>query len=176
MKKSDTIKILGMLAAAYPNMKEINEIQVEIWHECLKDIDKDAALVAIKKNILESPYPPTIADIRKQVVEVSTPKQLDASEAWGEVMQAIKSYGYYREKEAMESMSPVAARTAKYMGWQEICHSEKPDVIRGQFLKMYGTVVEREYQERLLPQELKGEMKALTEKLGNQFSLRGEAQ
>lgn len=165
MTKPEVIKLLGMLAAAYPNMKEINSLQVELWHDCLKDVDKDVALAAIKKNILESPFPPTIADIRNQLSEVTTPEseRLDGASGWGEVIKAIKEYGYYREKEALESMTPVTRKVVKYMGWQEICHSEKPDVVRGQFLKMYEIVGERERQSRLLPLDFKEEITQIAE-------------
>lgn len=160
MTESEVIKLLAMLAAAYPNMKEVNEIQVTLWHDCLKDIDSRVALAAIKKNILESPFPPTIADIRKQVTEVTAleSEKLDGATAWGEAMKAIKHYGYYREKEALESMSPMTAKVVKYMGWEEICHSEKIDVVRGQFLKMYEALSKRANQERLLPTDFKEKM------------------
>lgn len=166
MKKTDVIKLLGMLAAAYPNMKEVDEVMVDIWYECLKDIDIKVGIAAIKKNILESPFPPTIADIRKQVSEVTTSEKdrLDGAEGWGEVIKAIREYGYYREKEALESMSPVTAKVVKYMGWQEICHGDKIDVVRGQFLRMYDTVAERERQDRLLPMEFKRDMEQLATK------------
>lgn len=153
MKKSDVIKLIGVLSAAYPNMKEVNEAMVEIWFECLKDIDIEVALVGVKKNILESPYPPSISDIRKQVGEVLTPieENINGSESWGEVMSAIRRFGYNRQIEALESMSGVTRKVVKYMGWQEMCHSEKPDVVRGQFLKMFEMVLAREKQSRILP-------------------------
>ena len=49
MTKSEVIKLLAMLAAAYPNMKEIEAPTVEIWYDCLEDIDSNIALTAIKK-------------------------------------------------------------------------------------------------------------------------------
>ncbi|SCG82697.1 hypothetical protein DW1_1124 [Proteiniborus sp. DW1] len=165
MTKPEVIKLLAMLAAAYPNMKEVNEVQINLWYDCLKDIDTKVALAAIKKHILESTFPPSIAEIRKQVMEVATPanEKLDGASGWGEVIKAIKEYGYYREKEALESMTPVTRKVVKYMGWQEICHSEKPDVVRGQFLKMYETVAEREKQDRLLPETFREEIKQISE-------------
>lgn len=169
MKKTDVIKILTMLSSAYPNMKEITEITVDIWYDCLKDIDVKVAIPAIKKHILESPFSPSVADVRKQIAEVTTPEEdrIDGSKAWGEVISAIRGYGYYRKEEALENMSPTTAKVVKYMGWQEICHSEKPDVVRGQFLKMYNTVAEREKQDRLLPGDFKKEINEIAENNGS---------
>ena len=65
----------------------------------------------------------------------------------------------------MASMSPRTAKVVRYMGWQEICTSERPDVVRGQFMKMYETVANREKQERLLPASLRAEIKELVDSM-----------
>lgn len=176
MQKTDVIKILGMISAAYPNMKAVDAAMVEIWFDCLKDIDIEVALTIVKKNILESPFPPTIADLRKQHADVIE-KRVDSTEAWGEVLKAIRSYGSYRESEAIESMSPTVAKTVKYMGWKDICMSEKPDVVRGQFLKMYATVEDREYKDKLLPESFKAALEnkkinQITSSLSDKFSIK----
>lgn len=179
MTKPEVIKLLAIIAAAYPNMKEVNEVQINIWYDCLKDIDVKVALTAIKKHILESTFPPSIADIRKQVAEITMPEtaKLDGTTAWGEVLKAIKEYGYYREEEALANMSPMTAKVVKYMGWREICLSEQPDVIRGQFLKMYEILSNREKQDRLLPLDFKQNMEQIAnthqaiKQLADTFSL-----
>lgn len=164
MKKTEVVQLLAVINAAFPNM-QITETTVELWHELLGDLDFELAKAAVKKLILESPYPPTIADIRKHVMEITTPPEdrIDAAEAWGEVIRAIWHHGYYCEKEALESMSPRTAKVVRYMGWREICLSEDINVVRGQFIKMYNAVVERERQERLLPAALKEEIKKLSD-------------
>lgn len=157
MKKTEIVQLLVVINAAFPNM-QVNEVMVDLWHELLGDIDFNLAKAAVKKILLESPYPPTIADIRKQVAEITTPKQIDPAEAWGEVERAIRYYGSYMEEEALASMSPAVARVVKYIGWREICLSEEPGVLRGQFLKMYQQLQERERKEALLPESLKNEI------------------
>lgn len=169
MTKTDTVKLLAVISAAFPSI-QVTEATVALWHELLGDMDLNLALTAAKKLILESPYPPTIADIRKRAVEIMTPPedQVDAAGAWGEVMKALRFYGYYRETEALESMSPRVAKVVKYIGWREICLSEEPGVIRGQFLKMYAQVTEREQKEQLLPASLKETI----QKLANEMNVK----
>jgi len=164
LKKTETVQLLAVINAAFPNM-QVTEAMVSLWHELLGDLEFNLAKAAVKKLLLESPYPPSIADIRKRAAEIITPpeERIDASEAWGEVIRAIHRYGYYRQEEALASMSPRTAKVVRYMGWQEICLSEEPSVIRGQFLKMYNIVTEREKQERLLPASLKEEIQKLTD-------------
>lgn len=163
MEKPEVIQLLGVIAAAYPNMKEIDKATVAIWYDCLKDIDTNTALVAVKKHILENSYPPTIADIRKQITEVTVlaNERLDCATAWGEVEKAIRDYGSYNETEALESMSPLTRKVVKQIGWREICLSENLSVIRGQFLKMYDAIAEREKRDMLLPDSFKQEMKQI---------------
>ena len=92
MKKTETIKIMGLLAAAYPSAKAITEAQVEIWHECLQDLEPQEALTAIRAHIMGSQFFPTVHEIREQIAQIRVP-QLESGEAWGTVQKAIKHYG-----------------------------------------------------------------------------------
>ncbi|CDG37231.1 hypothetical protein CTHBC1_2648 [Acetivibrio thermocellus BC1] len=169
MTKAETVKLLAVINAAYPNM-QISEATVSVWHELLGDLNINLVLAATKKLILESPYPPTIADIRKRAVEIMTlpEDRINAAEAWGEVEKAIRWYGYYREAEALASMSPRTAKVVRYIGWREICLSEEPGVVRGQFMRMYTQVAEREQKEQLLPASLKETI----QKLANEMNVK----
>jgi len=162
MTKHETAKLLAVLAAAFPRF-EVDDLKVQVWHELLGDLDYGVLQLAIQKLILENPYSPTIADIRKRAAEIMTPQEemIDAAGAWGEVVRAVRKYGYYCEAEALESMSPQVAKVVRCIGWREICLSEEPGVVRGQFLKMYQQVSEREQKMRLLPQSLRDEIQKL---------------
>jgi hypothetical protein len=164
LKKTETVQLLAVVNAAFPNM-QVTEVMVNIWHELLGDLDFGLAKAAVKKLLLESPYPPTIADIRKQVVQISTPLEdrIDGAQAWGEVEKAIQNYGYYRETEALANMPPRVAKVVRYIGWREICLSDEPGVVRGQFMKMFPQVAEREQKERLLPAALRKELHNVAE-------------
>lgn len=162
MTKGETAKLLAVLAAAFPRF-EVDDIKVQVWHEMLGDLDYSLASLAIKKLILESTFPPSIAEVRKAAVEIQTPEQTNGTQAWGEVIKAIRNFGHYREEEALASMSPRTAYVVKCMGWREICMAEELGVIRGHFLKMYQQVAEREQKERLLPPAMRREIKQITQ-------------
>ena len=142
MTKGEVAKLLAVLAASYPRF-EVDDLKVQVWHEMLGDLDYSLASLAIKRLILESTFPPSIAEVRKAAVEIQTPEQTTGAQAWGEVIRAIRNYGVYREEEALASMSPRTAYVVKCMGWREICMGEESGVIRGQFLKMYQQVAGR---------------------------------
>lgn len=160
MTKPEVIKMLGILSVAYPNMKEITELTVDVWYDFLKGLPAKVCYKAVKMKILESPYPPTISDIYQRAMELINPVGKDKTEAWGEVIRAISYHGYMHESDALESMSPETAVVVKAMGWQMICRSENIDVVRGQFLKMYESIEARRKHTYLLhyisPQGIKG--------------------
>lgn len=164
MTENETARILAVIAAAYPRFQVDGAgLTLKVWYEMLGDLDYKLIQTATQKLILESPFPPTIADVRKQVVEITQDPadQIDGATAWGEVMDAIRYYGYYRQAEALASMSPRTSRVVKMMGWQEICTCEEPGVIRGQFLKMYNTYATREKQNALLPTGLREQIQQI---------------
>ncbi len=162
MTKSEVAKLLAVIAAAYPKF-EVDDLKVQVWHEMLGDLDYSLASLAIKKLILESTFPPSIAEVRKAAVEIQAPEQTNGTQAWGEVIKAIRNFGHYREEEALASMSPRTAYVVKCMGWREICMGEESGVIRGQFLKMYQQVAEREQKEQLLPPAMRREIKQIAQ-------------
>ena len=163
MTKGEVAKLLVVLAASYPKF-EVDDVKVQVWYEMLGDLDYAVASMAVKKIIMQNTFPPAIAEVRKAVTELMNPEQVTSSEAWGEVTRAIRNYGYYREEEALASMSPITAQLVRYMGWREICMSEDIGVIRGQFLRMYEQIATREQEKQLLSTTMQTEIKKLAKK------------
>ena len=163
MTKGEVAKLLVVLAASYPKF-EVDDLKVQVWYEMLGDLDYDVANIAIKKIIMLNTFPPAIAEVRKAAIEISSPRGLTAAEAWGEVVKAVRNYGYYREKEAMASMSPITAQVVRYLGWREICLSEEPEILRAHFLKMYDQVAAREQKKQLLSPTMQTEIKKIAKK------------
>jgi hypothetical protein len=174
MLKSDLLKIMTALAEVYPKFV-VNEMKTNIFYDLLKDLEYPVLETAVKKHIVTSEFPPTIAELRKLATEIKNPSlQVTAADAWGEVTKAIRYFGWYRSEEALASMSEGARKIAQYIGWQNICEAENLDVLRGQFFKMYGQVETREKTEALLPEGLKKDIKALTDCIGKPMLGGGE--
>jgi len=170
LTKKEIAKLLAVLAASYPKF-EVDDLKVHVWHEMLQDIPYDVAQVAVKKIILEKTFAPSIAEFREEVINLTSPsRETNAAEAWWEVKQAIKNYGFYRESEALESLSSEAARKAvQYMGWQELCLSEDPEgVLRAQFMRIYEQVADREKKQAMLSEHLQQAIQAISQKASMQ--------
>lgn len=163
MTRKEMAQLLAVLAASYPRF-EVDDLKARVWHEMLGDLDYAVASMAIKKIIMQNTFAPAIAEVRKAAMEIVNPEQVTGSEAWGEVTRAIRNYGYYREAEALASMSPTTARVVRHMGWRDICVSEEPTgVLRGQFLRMYGQVADREQEQQLLPAGMREQISKLAD-------------
>jgi len=174
MTLDEATKLVGWAIANFPSLQE-REMgpTAALWYKMMSDIPYNIAEAALTKVLSTAKYFPTIAEILEAVAEITSPEIDTAAKAWGEVEKAIRIYGYYREAEALASMSPQTAKVAKYIGWREICLSEEPGVVRGQFLKMYAQVTEREQKEKLLPPNLKDGIQRLSESIRPQM-LEGE--
>lgn len=163
MTKTETTKLLALMVAAWPRF-EVDDIRLSLWHEMFADVDFAVAQLALKKLMLESPHPPSIADLRRQILAVTSPAgdQMEPAEAWALVARAVREHGYYRPREALEFLPERIRATVEAIGWQEICASEQPDVIRAQFMRMYEQIKRRSEEKALLPPSLREQIAVLS--------------
>lgn len=175
MTRQETVVIITLLAGNYESFAKRTQtdeqvkIMVDTWHECLGDLDYKLVLQAVKKTIIESPYPPTIHDIRKNAIELIKPNtNKTAIEAWNEAYSMICG-GLYMTEEQFEMASP---EVKKFFGSvrqvKELAQTDTKTVntvTKGQFLKQYEIILEREKQLNLLPEKMLDITKQLTEKM-----------
>ena len=91
MDKKQFMYLIAALKSNYRNFGVDSPEQLSFWYDMLKDLDYNLAEIAVKTLISESPHAPTISDIRKAAAHTKEELPVSAT-AWGEVMQAIKSY------------------------------------------------------------------------------------
>lgn len=153
MNRREIIKLIGVLSANYRNWpaEGKEEDTVMLWESMLSDIPYEIGAAAVKMHMSKSVYPPTIADIREATAHINAPHQMDAMEAWNLISQAIRKYGFYRQKEAIESLPEDVAKMVDRFGWRELCYSTNIDTIRAQFRMAWETMQKRQHQERLMP-------------------------
>lgn len=162
MKKTEMVQIITLLAGNYDSIANKSQTQKELmlntWYECLGDLDYEIVLQAVKKSIINSSYPPTIHDIRKNAIEMINPTtKKTAIEAWNEALKMI-SNGLYMTQEQFESCSPEIQKffgSVNNVRQQAMLDSDTVNsVIKGQFLKQYDVLVEREREEKMLPETM----------------------
>lgn len=173
MKKSEMVQIITLLAGNYDSIAKKDKMQKQLmintWQECLGDLEYQLVLQAVKKTIIDSPYPPTIHDIRKNAVEMINPTQKrTAIEAWNEAYRMICG-GLYMKQEQFEMASP---EVKKFFGdVRQVAELARTDidtvntVTKGQFLKQYDVLVEREQERKMLPPQMQEITKQLAERM-----------
>lgn len=118
-----------------------DEDMANLWFKMLEHYDDETFISAIKKIMLNEIFAPNLATISKYCSEVAAPLDCSDTEGWGLVVKAINNYGYMRAEEAMQSLPLTVRKAVESMGgFEQICLSEKPDVIRGQFDKVMASI------------------------------------
>lgn len=164
MNRKEIISLLGIATANFPSMQERDmKPTAVLWEKSLSDIPYDVAEKAVIKVLATSKFFPTIAEIREAAAQLTQPRKLDAIEAWGMIVHAIRRYGYYREKEAMESLPADVVQMVKRFTWRELCLNENPDTLRAQFRMAWETQSKRENEMMALPQEIRNTITALSD-------------
>lgn len=174
MTRQETVVIITLLAGNYESFAKRTQtdeqvkIILDTWHSCLEDLDYKLVLQAVKKTIIESPYPPTIHDIRKNAIELVNPStKRTAIEAWDEAYKMICS-GAYMTQEEFEQHSPETRKFFGSVGQLRAYATNvdfNMDVVRSNFLKQYESIVEREKQQKLLPQNIQDMIGKLADKM-----------
>ena len=154
MTKSEVMKLLGWVTANFPHMQERDlRPTAELWHRMLGDIPYQAAEAGIMRIMATARYFPTVAEVRDAAMSFMVPSLPSPGEAWGEVLRAVRRWGFYRPEEAIETLRPTVRKAVEYVGWEEVC-SEPEGVIRAHFMRVYEQVAKREQEYALMPQEL----------------------
>ena len=175
MSRTEMVQIITLLAGNYETIanksQQQKELMLNTWYECLKDLDYKLVLQAVKKTIIESPYPPTIHEVRKNAIEFVNPTtQKTGIEAWNEAIKMI-SNGLYMTEEQFNNYSSEVKRffgSVNQVRQLAMVDMETINTVtKGQFLKQYDILVQRDKEEKLLP----APMKEMIEGLANKFAL-----
>lgn len=143
----DQFKLLvAAMKAAYPSDKLIpDEDAAKIWYQMLKDLEYKSLSMALQKHMMTSPYPPTIADLRKH----STPEidQMSELAAWALVRQAISNSSYHAEEEYRKLPPLIQKAIGNPANLREMASMDVAtvnSVEQSNFLRVYRATVARE--------------------------------
>ena len=179
MTREETIGILSILKASYPNFyKELTkkdaETTINLYTEMFSNTEANLVATAIKELIQHQSYPPTIADIKNKINELTQPYEETESELWEIYKKTIQS-GYYGDRSEFDAL-PEAIKT--YLGnnpnrINELGMMESStinSVEKGIFLKQIKVIKERAKSIRMmLPETRKYLNNVLSGNAGIQF-------
>lgn len=128
--------LLALLKALYPR-QVVEEETVRAYAVLLADLPVAVVQRAVKAHATESPYFPTIAEIRTRAAEeaagLPTPE-----EAWSMVAALIPhAQGRLQFDPYPAVPHPVVKKAVDDIGWAELAHGKNPAATRAQFLEQY---------------------------------------
>lgn len=144
MNKQEGAMLVGMIASAYPNWNPTKET-VALYVSLLEDLEFEESKEAVKRLLMGSQFAPSIAAIRKKVLELDG-AALTKSEAWELVNLFVKRNGTYNRPKFDD---PVIQQVVDSLGWYEICTTTNLDTMRAHFLRLYEEMSEKVTTERL---------------------------
>ena len=162
MDKKEFATFAMALKTYYPKEQLLpNQQAMELWYKQLEDIPYHVAETALQKWVATNKWSPSIAEIREAVTGISKERIPDWSEAWENVLTAVRTYGSYQPQEAMASLDERTRSCVRRVGFRNICMSENISVERANFRRIYEATAERDAHEMALPAPLKQKIAAL---------------
>lgn len=132
-----------------------NNQAIELWYKQLNDIPYDIAETVLNKWVALNKWSPSISDIRAQAAELLQGEIKDWGDAWEDVRMAVRLYGSYQQKEAMESLDELTKECVKRVGYLNICMSENIATERANFRMIYEELAKRKKDDAQIPERLR---------------------
>lgn len=149
MTKQEFAVFAAALRTYYPKESILpNQQAMELWYQELQDIPNEVATAALRRYVATNKWSPSIAEIREMTVNVTQGDDMTWGEAWEKALKAVHIYGYYRAKEALDSLDPLTRRCVENVGFREMCLSENIAVERANFRMIFETLAQRKKTEQ----------------------------
>ena len=130
MTRDEALRVLAVLIAAYPTITLTRE-SIAIYADAISDLAFADAMLGTKKLIRTNKYFPSIAELREATRNTH---RMDGDSAWALVLDEIRRVGAQR----IPALPPDVKQAVKAIGgWATLCHSERINVDRTAFLRVY---------------------------------------
>lgn len=116
----------------------------------MSDLSDEAFLKGIEKFCAQHAeiYPGTnIIPIIRRYALVDDLTYPSTGEAWQMVMDEMRRVGGFYGKP--NAQNPLVQKAIECVGWNDICISDKPGVVRSHFMQAYEGLVQREKERKL---------------------------
>ena len=171
MNREETISIMAVLKAAYPNyykdMKRGDaEAIIALWTSMFSDEPAEVVAVAVKAHIASDVkgFPPHIGAIKAAIGKIKSPDEMTEIEAWNYVVKAIRNSNY-NSREEFEKLPPIVQRLVgspnQLREWAMMDSETVNSVISSNFQRSYKARATSEREFLALPQDVRQTMEQL---------------
>lgn len=166
MTRLEFLKVMAALTAG--SGKDLSADAKEVYFDCLEDLSLDVFALAAKRVLMEHKWAtfPSIAELRQAAAETvrGTVKELGSGEAWSMAWNAVGKIdpevsGSYAR--GIEGLPAIVVEAMETYGINPLCYGKEPvGVIRGQFIKIFDQLADRDRRKALLPPSLTKQIEA----------------
>ena len=173
MTREEAIKILSILKAGYPNFyKDMNKQDglntIALYQEMFANCDIKLVAIAVKELINSFKYPPTIADIKNKMYELTCQDEASASELWDKLLKAVRNgfYGAEVEFEKLpEEVKEFVKSPSQLRELSQLPSDVVNSVVKGQFLKQIELIKQKQKSENMMLSETRKTLTGNDEKV-----------
>ena len=177
MTKEETVKIMRILTAAYPqHYKALDDREsralLEVWAAVLADYTYEIVSGGIKAFLANDKkgYPPSPGQVIDYITKsTNTADEINEGEAWGMVYKAICN-SIYNAGEEFAKLPEVIQRavgSAEVLRQWAVEDVDALNVTQSNFLRAFRSAQERQTEERKMPQSVK----ELADKLAGRLAI-----
>lgn len=181
MTKADAAKLVAIVCTAYPNFEKFRSAEavqdtVNLWALMFESDDGALVGLAVKKHIATNKWPPSVAEIREIMLEMTAPDLIPPDQAWQSVSELFDVIGMHAERSEYRRRLPaLVAGAVDAVGWahlkslhRDALIGEKAGMDRVAFIAQYTPMYEREKLRAMTPA-------GVTEQIDNTRALRLES-
>ena len=166
MNEKQTVEIVTTICMSYPSFERLGaeavKGMVKIWAMLFADDDYGLVQLAVAKHISTSKWPPSVSEIREQMMKITHPELIPPDQAWAAVKDAMYGLGEFTSQEKLdEVLPPLIATAVKTIGMSKLWQAHDP-CGRGYkafadkqlFYDIYRPAYERECERLMLPKRI----------------------
>ena len=173
MTYDETLSILAVLKAAYPNFyKDMKRSEAEgivsLWTEMFKDEPVQIVAVAVKAHIANDKkgFPPHIGAIKEAILKIQRPDEMTEMEAWALVDKATRNAKYEAQAE-FDKLPPLIQRLVgspnQLREWAMMESDKVASIVSSNFQRSFRARAASEREFLALPADVREVMAQLTE-------------
>lgn len=162
MNRTETLKILTVLRAAFPHSFKDTDVEttVTLWARMFATDPYEAVDAAVSALIATRTvgYSPTIGEVKERMQQMSSSFELSEDAAWAMVSKAC-SNGLYGYRTEFEKLPPEVQRAVgapeQLREWAQMDTETVQSVVASNFMRNYRTRSAREKEMAMLPPDVR---------------------
>lgn len=177
MKKIELVDIVTAVVMAYPERFKEESIPglVTAWYAFFKDDDARIVEIAVTKHISVNKWPPSIAEVREQMINLTRPDIIPPDIAWTAVSDLLHAKSEYEHFDLYAVLPEPVARVVETIGWSNLYNlhcgrhrGNKDGMDRVAFMDLYKPAYEREREQAMLPERIKNICEKKRQEIGGE--------